>query len=215
MSVSLLAALGRDIPFLPAAGHGPPGRDGAHPGGVDGQGAGQVIAAAHDAAVADTVAYLERRAAWARRGAAHRRVPVNGLIAGAFRHHESASGDPCPHAHVLLANGVEMGDAGGGWKAADTVLWREELHAATMVGRVAAARAAVEAGFAIEADPGPSGRLRHWRIAGIPDEVVAVHSKRSAEIDAHLDSTGFGSPRARAVAARETRKAKRFEGPTS
>jgi conjugative relaxase-like TrwC/TraI family protein len=161
-----------------------------------------------------TLAYLDAatRERGGRRGRRRTQTATSGLISAHTRHATSRAGDPCPHDHVLVANVVEMGDAGGGWKAADTALWREELHAATMVGRVAAARAAVEAGFAIEADPGPSGRLRHWRIAGIPDEVVAVHSKRSAEIDAHLAGTGFGSPRARAVAARETRKAKRFEG---
>jgi hypothetical protein len=49
-----------------------------------------------------------------------------------------------------------------------------------MIGRVAAARVAVELGYAIEADPGPSGRLRQWRLIGVPDEVVAVPSKRAA-----------------------------------
>ncbi len=109
---------------------------------------------------------------------------------------------------MLLANVVEMKDGKGGWKAADTVLWREHLHAATMVGRVAAARVAVELGYAIEADPGPSGRLRHWRIAGVPDEVIDVHSKRAAEISAECARGGDNTSRARAVAARTTRQAK-------
>jgi hypothetical protein len=81
-----------------------------------------------------------------------------------------------------------------------------------MVGRLASARRAVEGGWGIEADTGPSGSLRHWRMKGIPDEVLDLHSKRAAEIDAHVDSKGrWNSPRARSVAARETRKAKRFE----
>jgi hypothetical protein len=117
-------------------------------------------------------------------------------------------GDPCPHDHVLLANVVQMLDGRGGWKAADTVLWREHLHAATMVGRVAAAKVAVDLGYAIEADPGPSGRLRHWRIAGVPEAVIDVHSKRAAEIDAECERRGDHSPQARTVAARTTRKAK-------
>jgi hypothetical protein len=117
-------------------------------------------------------------------------------------------GDPCPHDHVLLANVVQMCDSRGGWKAADTVLWREHLHAATMVGRVAAARVAVELGYAIEADPGPSGRLRHWRIAGVPEAVIDVHSKRSAQIDAECQRRGDHSSQARAMAARTTRQAK-------
>ncbi len=127
-----------------------------------------------------------------------KRRPTGGLIYAHTRHATSRAGDPCPHDHVLLANLVEMKDEQGGWKAADTALWREHLHAATMVGRVAAARVAVELGYAIEADPGPSGRLGHWRIAGVPDEVMELHSKRAAEIEAECQRRGEGSYRARA-----------------
>lgn len=103
---------------------------------------------------------------------------------------------------------IEMLDDRGGWKAADTTLWREHLHAATMLGRVAAARRAVELGYAIETDPGPSGRLRHWRVAGVPQEVCEVHSKRAGEIDAECARRGTNSYRARGMAARSTRSAK-------
>ena len=69
----------------------------------------------------------------------------------------------------------------------------------------------MELGYAIEPDPGPSGRLGHWKIAGVPDEVMAVHSKRAAEIEAECRRRGDTSYRARGVAARTTRKAKRHE----
>ena len=116
-----------------------------------------------------------------------RRPPTSGLLYAVTRHATSRAGDPCPHDHVLIANLVEMLDERGGWKAADTALWREHLHAATAYGRLCSARVAVELGYGIVADDGPSGRLGHWAIAGIPDEVMAMHSKRSAEID---DATG-------------------------
>jgi conjugative relaxase-like TrwC/TraI family protein len=157
-----------------------------------------------------TLAYLDRvtRQAGGRRGRTAAATATGGLVYAHTRHAASRAGDPCPHDHVLLANVVQMCDNRGGFKAADTALWREHLHAATMVGRVAAARVAVELGYAIEADPGPSGRLRHWRIAGVPDEVIEVHSKRSAEIDAECERRGDNSSRARRVAARTTRQAK-------
>ena len=78
-----------------------------------------------------------------------------------------------------------------------------------MVGRVAAARKAVELGYAIEADDGPSGRLGHWRIVGIPEALCVAFSKRAAEIDTAVAGQGHGSLRARGVAARDTRRAKR------
>jgi conjugative relaxase-like TrwC/TraI family protein len=157
-----------------------------------------------------TLAYLDRvtRQMGGRRGEAAIATPTGGLIYAHTRHATSRAGDPCPHDHVLVANLVEMADQRGGWKAADTALWREYLHAATMVGRVAAARVAVELGYAIEADPGPSGKLGHWRIAGVPGEVLEVHSKRAAEIDAECARRGESSYQARGVAAHNTRRAK-------
>jgi conjugative relaxase-like TrwC/TraI family protein len=157
-----------------------------------------------------TLDYLDQvtRSVGGRRGRSATATATGGLVYAHTRHATSRAGDPCPHDHVLLANVVEMLDGRGGWKAADTALWREHLHAATMVGRVAAARVAVELGYGIEADEGPSGRLRHWRIAGVPDPVIEVHSKRAAEIDAECERRGESSARARAVAARTTRQGK-------
>jgi conjugative relaxase-like TrwC/TraI family protein len=143
-----------------------------------------------------------------RRGRAAVRTPTEGLTYAITRHATSRAGDPCPHDHVLVANLVRMDDARGGWKAADTALWREHLHAATMVGRVAGARRAVELGYALRPDPGPSGRLGHWAVAGVPEVVMEAHSKRAAEIQAEVERTGHESYRARSVAARTTRDPK-------
>jgi hypothetical protein len=110
---------------------------------------------------------------------------------------------------VLLANVIAIRDEKGGYKAPDTALWREHLHAATMVGRLAAAHEAVKWGYGIEPYAGPSGRLGHWRISGIPEAATALHSKRAQEIDAAVAATGHDTYRARAVAARSTRSAKR------
>ncbi|MDA8045684.1 MAG: relaxase domain-containing protein, partial [Actinomycetota bacterium] len=160
-----------------------------------------------------TLAYLDRvtRARGGRRGRSATASRTGGLLYAHTRHATSRAGDPCPHDHVLVANVVEMLDGRGGWKAADTVLWREHLHAATMAGRHAAARVAVELGYRIESDDGRSGLLRHWRIAGVPDEVLVLHSKRSAEIDEAVGERGEGSYRARSVAARATRSGKRYD----
>jgi len=160
-----------------------------------------------------TLAYLDRmtRQMGGRRGEAAKATATAGLIYAHTRHATSRSGDPSPHDHVLLANVVEMKDEQGGWKAADTALWREHLHAATMAGRVASARVAVELGYGIEADPGPSGRLGHWRIAGVPAEVMELHSKRAAQIEAECQRRGGTTYQARSMAARTTRQAKGHE----
>ena len=76
---------------------------------------------------------------------------------------------------------------------------------------MAAARKAIELGYGIVSDDGPSGRLRHWAIAGVPQQAMDLHSKRSDEIDDALDEARFDSYRARGIAARTSRSAKRFE----
>jgi conjugative relaxase-like TrwC/TraI family protein len=158
-----------------------------------------------------TLSYLEAvtQTRGGRRGRQRTPTATSGLVYAHTRHATSRAGDPCPHDHVLVANVVEMLDAEGGWKAADTTLWREHLHAATIVGRAAAARVSVELGYAITPDHGPSGRLGHWRIVGIPDDVLEIHSKRAAEISEAVEARGESSYRARNVAARHTRAVKR------
>jgi len=81
-----------------------------------------------------------------RRGVAAVPTSTSGLVYAHTRHATSRAGDPCPHDHVLIVNAIEMLDDKGGWKAPDTTLWREHLHAATATGRLASARVAVELG---------------------------------------------------------------------
>ncbi len=102
-----------------------------------------------------------------------------------------------------------MADERGGWKALDTGLLRDHLHAATAVGRLAGAAKAVELGYGIEADPGRSGRLGSWAISGIPKQAWEVHANRSAQIEAAVGPDA--SYRSRSVAARATRDRKSHE----
>ena len=129
------------------------------------------------------------------------------------RHATSRAGDPEPHDHILVANLCRISDDKGGWKAVDTAALRDLLHAATAFGRVASAAKAVELGYAIEPDDGPSGRLGHWRIAGMPEGACELFSKRAAEITAAVEHQGYDTYQARQVAARGTRTAKRHTPP--
>ncbi len=158
-----------------------------------------------------TLAYLDQltRERGGRRGVAAVPTATTGLVYAHARHATTRAGDPGPHDHVLMANVIEMLDEKGGTKAPDTTLWREHLHAATMVGRMASAAQAVALGYGIEADSGPSGKLGHWKLSGIPDKALAIHSKRAHEITEAVAEKGFDSYQARQVAARETRKTKR------
>ncbi len=151
-----------------------------------------------DTETAATLEWLDRwfQERGGRRGRAQVRTPTSGLMYATTRHGTSRDGDPEPHDHVLVANVVEMLDSKGGFKGLDSASLRDTVEAATMVGRLASAARAVDLGYAIEPDGGPSGRLRHWRIVGIPREVCELYSKRSDEIDAYLAESGHRGPRA-------------------
>ena len=158
-----------------------------------------------------TLAYLDQvvQEQGGRRGRTQVRSPTDGLTWAVSRHATTRAGDPQVHDHVLLANLLRMRDERGGWKALDTGLVRDHLHAATAVGRMAAAAKAVALGYGIEPDPGPSGRLGAWAISGIPKDAWQVHATRSAQIDAAVGPEA--TYRARAIAARATRDRKADE----
>jgi conjugative relaxase-like TrwC/TraI family protein len=162
-----------------------------------------------------TLAYLDTWMAvrGGRRGRSQTRGPTHGLIWARTRHATSRAGDPEPHDHVLIANVCHMADGKGGWKAVDTAALRDLLHAATAFGRVASAATAIELGYGIEPDDGPSRRLGHWRIAGTPEGASQLFSKRSAEITSAVESKGYDTYQARQTAARDTRKTKRQTPP--
>lgn len=68
----------------------------------------QTIERAHDAAVNDALAYVERDVLFTREGTdGARQVETRGLIAAAFRHRDSRAGDPDLHTHVAVANKVQ------------------------------------------------------------------------------------------------------------
>ncbi len=167
-----------------------------------------------DAETAGTMDWLDGwfQTRGGRRGRDQTRTATGGLTYAVTRHATSRAGDPSPHDHVLVANVVEMLDAVGGFKALDSAALRDTVEAATMVGRLRSAWRAVELGFDIAPDEGPSGNLRHWRVVGVPESVCEVFSKRSDEIAEHLAATGRHGYRARSVAARATRSVKRHTG---
>lgn len=167
-----------------------------------------------DAETTATMGWLDNwfQTSGGRRGRVQSRTATGGLTYAVTRHCTLRAGDPSPHDHVLVANVVKMLDARGGHKALDSAALRDTVEAATMVGRLRSAARAVELGFEIAPDGGPSGNLRHWRIVGVPDDVCGLFSKRSDEIAEHLAETGQHGYRARGIAARETRKAKRHTG---
>jgi conjugative relaxase-like TrwC/TraI family protein len=77
-----------------------------------------VIEQAHQAAVQDALAFIEKHALFTRTGPQGiRQVNVRGLVAAAFTHRDSRAGDPDLHTHIAVANKVQTLD--GRWLSID------------------------------------------------------------------------------------------------
>ncbi len=79
--------------------------------GIADHGVRSHVQRAHDVAVREAFAYLEREAAMTRRGRDGRElVRGQGLLAAAFLHRTSRAGDPQLHTHVLISNLTRSAD---------------------------------------------------------------------------------------------------------
>ena len=88
------------------------------------------IEAAHQAAVNDTMSWLEKHATYTRSGTnGIAQIDVRGLIAAQFTHRDSRAGDPDLHTHVAISNKVQAHD--GRWLALDGRMIHRYLVAAS------------------------------------------------------------------------------------
>ena len=141
------------------------------------------IRAAHENAVADTLAWLEREVAYTRVGrAGSRQVKVRGLVAAAFTHRDSRAGDPDLHTHVAVSNKVQTED--GRWLALDgRLLYAAKVaaseHYNTRLEAELVGRLGVE--FA-ERDSGTQGKRPVREIRGVSTTLTRYWSRRRAVI---------------------------------
>ncbi|MFZ0853664.1 MAG: MobF family relaxase [Hyphomicrobiaceae bacterium] len=160
------------------------------------------IETAQRAAVTTATWFLEREAAWARRGkGGARRESTTGLLMATFDHHTSRELDPQLHSHVFIFNLAPRRD--GTWGA---IVSRELYKVQKRAGaeyRSALARELEHAGYAIERSAGS------FRVAAIPRPVERAFSKRRQAIEAAATEHGYRSPKGMELAALRTRQAKR------
>lgn len=161
------------------------------------------IIEAGETAVREALAWLEREAVQVRRGTANeawladlaardpaaaaaariRVLPGRGLVAAAFRHRTSRAGDPLLHWHTLVANFVEGPDHR--WGAfVHPELYRHARAAGEVFQTVL--RGELTERLGVEWRPGPHVP----EVAGVPQHLCELFSKRSAELAAWLHATG-------------------------
>ena len=161
------------------------------------------VRAAHDRAVAEGLAYLERHATMARRGAGgERRIETSGLVAAAFVHRTSRNGDPQLHTHVLAAN-VVLG-ADGRWSSPDARLLYFHARTAGFVYQASLRANLVEA-LGVRFGPIARGSAE---LVGSDSALLRRFSTRRAQIEEYLSGRGESSGRTAELAALATRAPK-------
>ena len=145
------------------------------------------IEAAHDAAVADVLEWLQEQATFTRTGAGGvAQVDTEGLIAAAFTHRDSRAGDPDLHTHVAISNKVSHVDANGvrRWFALDG----QPLHRVTVAASElynTRLEAHMIAGLGVRSSNSPADAKRPVReIDGMSAELMSRWSSRRAAIEA-------------------------------
>ena len=143
------------------------------------------VEAAHRAAVADALGWLEAEASFTRTGRAGvRQVDVTGLVASAFTHRDARSGDPDLHTHVAVANKVQTLD--GRWLALDgRVLFKATVAASERYNTRIEAELVARLGVRFADRPGaPDGKRAVREIVGVDPSLNRFWSARTADIDA-------------------------------
>ncbi|WP_131105770.1 MobF family relaxase [Ornithinimicrobium sufpigmenti] len=145
---------------------------------------------AHEDAVRATLALLEREVAFTRMGQGGiRQVPVTGLIAAAFDHRDSRTGDPDLHTHVVVSNKVQtLPEDGGRWLSLDgRMLFKANVMASEHYNTHLEAGLVDRLGVTFVDRPGQDGKRAVREIDGIDPALLATWSSRREAIQARQD----------------------------
>ncbi len=149
---------------------------------------GKAIAGAHDAAVQDALAFLQRHVLFTREGKnGARQVETKGLIAAAFTHRDSRDGDPDLHTHVAVANKVQT-DEGKWLSIYGRVLHQHVVAASETYNTALEAHLGASLGMRFVERPGGTGDKRPVReIEGVDLRLCELWSRRRGDITARQE----------------------------
>jgi conjugative relaxase-like TrwC/TraI family protein len=165
------------------------------------------VAEARDDALQVGIGYLEAHGIGVRRdhNGTDRHQATGGLLAVAFEHRLSRTGDPQFHTHVLVQNAAHGPD--GRWTALDSDRLYAHLMAADHL-YLAAERAALTERLGVRWGP-VDERSGAAEIVGLDDRaLIERFSKRSEQIDHWLAEQGLSGIKASSAAAVATRAPK-------
>ena len=160
--------------------------------GVSDAGTQELIVNAHHDAVRDVLGFMEAQVAATRTGKDCRdgsvvQSEVTGIVATAFDHYDSRSGDPQLHTHVVVANRV-CAARDGKWRTLDS----RPMHAAVVTlsalyNAVLADRLTRVLGVGWDCRDRGRDRNPAWEITGVHNDLISEFSSRSHDIDKEKD----------------------------
>ena len=163
------------------------------------------IYAAHDKAVADAMAYIEKNAIKTRASRDGEIVfeRVDNLVVAMFRHDTSREQDPSTHTHCVVLNMVERED--GKWRSISSEALFQHKMVAGLVYRSALAIELQKLGFDIE-QTHSDGR---FELKDFSPDVIQHFSQRRQQIEERLEKEGWEGGKASAKVTLDTRKRKK------
>ncbi|MEU4293210.1 MobF family relaxase [Kribbella sp. NPDC026596] len=146
----------------------------------------QVVAAHHEA-INDVLGLIEQQAVFTRSG--HdgvAQLATRGVIAAAFDHWDTRSGDPQLHTHLVVANRVQAIDDGQ-WRTIDgrflyaAAVAMSEVHNALLADNLSR-----RIGVTWHLQERGERRNPAFEIDGVPEELIHEFSSRTDQIEANL-----------------------------
>ncbi len=146
----------------------------------------KAVADAHHEAVTTVLDLIEDRFLHTRIGAhSCAQVPARGMLAAAFDHWDTRTGDPNLHTHVVIANKVQTPD--GRWRSVDgQALYHAAVACSEVYDSVLADTLAARLPVIWSLRDRGERRTPAFEIDGIEDTLLATFSSRAAQIDAAL-----------------------------
>lgn len=145
---------------------------------------------AHEAAIEQTIVWLEDEVIRARTGAQGIAFhTTQGLLATRFRHWESREGDPQLHDHVVVANKVQITDDQGRtkWLTIDSrSLYKATVTASSVYNQALAAELKT-LGLELRERTIPSGDYKGMELVSVSDELIDRCSGRRTAITARTE----------------------------
>jgi Ti-type conjugative transfer relaxase TraA len=156
----------------------------------------------HQKAVADALSYLEKNAAYSRRGDGGKELEATGLTVATFQHGSSRAQDPELHTHSVILNVTTRRDLSTG--SLDSFPLYTHTVSAGAVYRASLANDLQRQGYGVE-----KREKGLFEIAGVPTEIKQEWSKRSTAINTYIDENQLkDTPKNRQRAAEVTRTTK-------